>query len=77
MGEFILYYQDRIIGGIYDDRFLVKPTKTAKQIMPDAPLEIPYEGATEMILVDDIDNREFLCRLLEAISKFQYVAQRH
>ena len=68
MGEFILYYQGRIIGGIYDDRLLVKPTKTAKQMMPDAPYEIPYEGAKEMILVEDIDNREFLRSLLEAMA---------
>ena len=68
MGEFILYYQGKIIGGIYDDRLLVKPTKTAKQMMSDALLEIPYDGATEMILVDDIDNREFLCNLLKAMA---------
>ena len=68
MGEFILYFQGRIIGGIYDDRLLVKPTKTAKQMMPDAPYEIPYEGAKEMILVEDIDNREFLRSLLEAMA---------
>ena len=68
MGEFILYYQGRIIGGIYDDRLLVKPTNTAKQMMPDAPYEIPYEGAKEMILVEDIDDREFLRSLLEAMA---------
>lgn len=68
MGEFILYYQGKIIGGIYDDRLLVKPTKTAKQMMPDALLEIPYDGAKEMILVDDIDNRESLCNLLKAMA---------
>ena len=68
MGEFILYYQGKIIGGIYDDRLLVKPTKTAKQMMSDALLEIPYDGAKEMILVDDIDNREFLCNLLKAMA---------
>jgi len=69
MGEFILYYRGKIIGGIYDDRFLVKPTKTAKQMMPDASLEIPYEGAKEMLLVDGIDDRDFLCSLLEAIAE--------
>ena len=68
MGEFILYYQGKIIGGIYDDRLLVKPTKTAKQMMSDALLEIPYDGAKEMILVDDIDNRESLCNLLKAMA---------
>lgn len=67
MGEYIIYYQGKIIGGIYDDRFLVKPTKSAKQMMPDAPLEVPYDGAKEMILVDDIDNRDFLHELLNAM----------
>ena len=54
-------------GGIYDDRFLVKPTKSAKAMMPDADMELPYEGAKEMILVDDVDDREFLRELVEAI----------
>lgn len=67
MGEFIIYYRGKIIGGIYDDRFLVKPVKAALEMMPDAPFELPYEGAKEMILVDDIDNREFLVSLIEKI----------
>ena len=67
MGEYIIYYRGRIVGGIYDDRFLVKPTKSAKELMPDASLELPYEGAKEMLLVDDIDNREFLTELLNAM----------
>ena len=67
MGEFILYYRGKIIGGIYDDRFLVKPTKSAMAMMPDADREIPYEGAKEMLLVDNVDNREFLATLLEAM----------
>ena len=64
MGEFILYYRGKIIGGVYDDRFLVKPTKTPLTMMPDADLEAPYEGAKEMLLVDNVDNREFLKELL-------------
>ena len=56
-----------MFGGIYDDRFLVKPTKSAKAMMPDADMELPYEGAKEMILVDDVDDREFLRELVEAI----------
>ena len=60
MGEYIIYYQGKIVGGIYDDRFLVKPTKSAMTMMPEASLELPYEGAKEMLLVDDIDNRDFL-----------------
>ena len=52
MGEYILYYHGKIIGGIYDNRFLVKPTKSAAERMPDADRELPYEGAKEMLLVD-------------------------
>ena len=67
MGEYIIYYRGKIIGGIYDDRFLVKPVKSAKAMMPDADMELPYEGAKEMILVDDIENKEFLKELVEAM----------
>lgn len=68
MGEYILYINGRIFGGIYDDRFLVKPTKSAKAMMPDADLELPYEGAKEMLLVDNVDNREFLTELVTAMA---------
>ena len=67
MGEYILYWRGKIIGGIYDDRFLVKPTKSALAMMPDAGREIPYEGAKEMLLVDNVDSREFLAELITAI----------
>ena len=67
MGEYILYRHGKIVGGIYDDRFLVKPTKSAAEMMPDAGMEIPYEGAKEMLLVDNVDNREFLTELLTAM----------
>ena len=67
MGEYIIYYRGKIVGGIYDDRFLVKNVKSAAAAMPDASLELPYEGAKEMLLVDDIDNKEFLTELLEAM----------
>ncbi len=67
MGEYILYYRGRIVGGIYDDRFLVKPVKAAVERMPEADREIPYEGAKEMLLVDNVDDREFLRELLEAM----------
>ena len=67
MGEYIIYYRGKVVGGIYDDRFLVKPVKSAKAMMPDARMELPYEGAKEMILVDDVDNREFLQELVEAM----------
>ena len=68
MGEYILYYQGKIIGGIYDDRFLVKPTKSAAAMMPDADRELPYEGAKEMLLVDNVDSREFLTDLIIAMA---------
>lgn len=68
MGEYIIYCKGKVIGGIYDDRFLVKPTKTALAMMQDAPMQLPYEGAKPMILVDDVENRQFLRQLVEAIS---------
>ena len=67
MGEFIIYYRGKAVGGIYDDRFLVKPVKAAKKLMPDADMELPYEGAKEMLLVDELDNKEFLRQLLESM----------
>lgn len=67
MGEFILYFKGKVIGGIYDDRFLIKPTKTARALMPDAPLELPYEGAKEMLLVENVEDSAFLAKLLNAI----------
>ena len=67
MGEYIIYYRGKIVGGIYDDRFLVKPVPSAVAMMPDADREVPYEGAKEMLLVDNVDNREFLARLLTAM----------
>lgn len=67
MGEYILYHRGKIVGGIYDDRFLVKPTKSAVAMMPDAARELPYEGAKEMLLVDNVENRAFLKDLLEAM----------
>ena len=67
MGEYIIYYRGKVIGGIYDDRFLVKNIKAAADLMPEAALELPYDGAKEMLLVDDIENKEFLRELLEAM----------
>ena len=67
MGEYIIYFRGKIIGGIYDDRFLVKPTKSAVAMMPDADMELPYEGAKELLVVDDVENRKLLCELLEAM----------
>lgn len=67
MGEYIIYYRDKVAGGIYDDRFLIKPTESALNLMPDASYEIPYEKAKKMILVDDVDNKEFLKELFESM----------
>jgi len=67
MGEYIIYYRGKVVGGIYDDRFLVKPTKSALAMMPDTNRELPYDGAKEMLLVDDVDNKKFLTELLEAM----------
>lgn len=67
MGEYIIYYRGKVVGGIYDDRFLVKNIKAAADKMPDAALELPYEGTKEMLLVDDIENKAFLKELLESM----------
>lgn len=67
MGEYLLYYRDKVIGGIYDNRFLVKPVPSARALMPNASLEEPYSGAKEMLLVDNIDDREFLGKLFDAM----------
>lgn len=67
MGEYIIYYRAKIVGGIYDDRFLVKPVKSAMLMMPDASMELPYDGAKEMILVDDLENKTFMKKLFEAM----------
>lgn len=67
MGAYILYYRGRIFGGIYDNRLLVKPVPMALRLMPDAEMELPYDGAKEMILVDNVDDRQFLCELVESM----------
>ena len=67
MGEYVIYCRGKIVGGIYDDRFLVKPVKSAVEMMPNAQMELPYEGAKEMLMVDDIENKDFLRELIEAM----------
>ena len=67
MGEFILYYRGRIVGGIYDDRLLVKPVKSAIAYMTNPSYELPYDGAKEMLLVDNIDDKEYLAGLFNAM----------
>ena len=67
MGEFIIYYRGRIVGGIYDNRLFVKPVKAAISYMKTAQYELPYEGAKEMLLVDEIDSKEFLTGLFHVM----------
>ena len=67
MGEYIIYYRGKVVGGIYDDRFLVKPVDAAVDMMPEAEWELPYDGGSKMLLVDDVEDREFLRELLEAM----------
>lgn len=67
MGEYILYYNDKIVGGIYDNRLLVKPVKSALDRTPDARFALPYEGAKEMLLVDDVDNKAYLTDLISSM----------
>ena len=69
MGEYIIYYRGKIVGGIYDDRFLVKSVKAAATAMPEAIYECPYEGAKEMLLVDNIEDKGFLKALITAMSE--------
>ena len=69
MGEYILYVQQKVVGGIYDDRLLVKPTKSALALVPQAPREKPYEGAAEMLLVEQVDDSAFLKKLFLALAE--------
>lgn len=65
MGEYVLYYRGKIAAYLCDDRLLVKPVDAAKALLPDAPAEAPYEGAKEMLLVENLENRECLVRLFQ------------
>ncbi|EFE28073.1 TfoX N-terminal domain protein [Filifactor alocis ATCC 35896] len=67
MGEYIIYYNGKIVGGIYDDRLLVKPVQTAINYMPNAEYQLPYDGAKEMLLVDNVDNKEYLIGLFKTM----------
>ena len=69
MGEYLIYCRNKVVGGVYDDRFLVKPTKSACALLPDAPREEPYPGGKPMLLVTEMENKSLLRELLEAISK--------
>ena len=67
MGEYVLYYGGKVVGGVYDNRLLVKPTESAVELLPNAPRELPYDGAKEMLLVEDVEDGELLKRLFEAM----------
>ena len=67
MGEYVIYYKGKVVGGIYDNRFLVKPVKSAAALMPEAQYELPYEGAKEMLLVDNLEDRGFMAELFNAM----------
>ena len=67
MGEYILYYRGKVIGGIYDDRFLIKPTKSALSMLPEADRQLPYDGAKEMLLIDNVKDEGFLRDLISAM----------
>ena len=69
MGEFVLYYGGKVVGGVYDNRLLVKPTPSAKKRMPNAPMELPYEGAKEMLLVENMEDKAFLQSLFAVIAE--------
>ena len=67
MGEYVLYYGGKVVGGVYDNRLLVKPTKSAVALLSDAPRELPYDGAKEMLLVEDIEDSELLKKLFASM----------
>ena len=67
MGEYIIYYKEKVIGGIYDDRFLVKATKKAIDYISDVQFQLPYEGAKEMLLVDDVEDKRYLKGLFDVM----------
>lgn len=69
MGEYLLYYGGKVVGGVYDNRLLVKPTPSAVALIPNAPMELPYDGAKRMLLVEDIEDRELLEKLFAALCR--------
>ena len=73
MGDYVVYYRGKVVGGIYDNRLLVRPTESAKSILPNAEYQIPYDGAKPMIYVEDVENRELLNDLFETVFKYLYL----
>ena len=73
MGEYVLYYGGKVVGGVYDNRLLIKPTPSAKALMPNAEYQLPYEGAKEMLLVEDIENRDFFLWYYYLFRRMRYL----
>ncbi len=69
MGEYLLYVGGKLVGGIYDDRLLLKSLPDVRVLAPDAPAEKPYDGAGDMLLVEDTDDREILASLVTAAAE--------
>lgn len=67
MGEYLLYYRGKLIGDICDNRVLIKPVEAAKKLLPEAEMQPPYEGAKDMIVLDEFENSEFISELFEAM----------
>ena len=69
MGEYILYADGKIFGGIYDDRLLVKPVPAALAMLPGAKKQLPYDGAKPMLRItaEQIEDSAFLAKLLDAM----------
>ena len=67
MGEYVIYYRGKVVGGVYDNRLLVKPARLAVAMLPNCVMEVPYEGAKEMLYVEEVDDREKLCELIKAM----------
>ncbi len=72
MEEYVLYCEGKVIGGVYDDRLLLKAVPAAMRLLDEEGLETvlerPYEGAKEMLLID-VDRRELLCRMAQTIAE--------
>lgn len=62
MGEYLIYYKGTLIGGIYDDRLLVKIVEGNKKY--NMIESLPYDGAKPMYLVEDIDNKELIKKII-------------
>ena len=77
MGEYIIYAGDRIVGGIYDNRLLIKPVDAAVRYVKAPKYELPYDGAKEMLFIENVDDREFLTGLINtALDEFPVVKKR-